>query len=207
VTAAHFPGLGAGAQLEGRRAQLAAEAARLFAVRGFHGVSLGDLGAAAGISGPAVYKHFASKDAVLAEVLVGISERLLAGARAVIAETSSPHESLIRLLAAHTEFALSRPDLIRVQDRDLANLSAGEARRVRRLQRAYVEIWVDVLRALDPALSTDDARTSAHAVFGLLNSTPHSAAAGSVGRTNKILQRMALAALNVAEPAENGSPR
>ena len=60
-----------------RREQILATAADLFAARGFHGVSVDDLGAACGISGPALYRHFASKDAVLAEMLVSISERLL----------------------------------------------------------------------------------------------------------------------------------
>ena len=60
-----------------RREQILATAADLFAARGFHGVSVVDLGAACGISGPALYKHFASKDAVLAEMLVSISQRLL----------------------------------------------------------------------------------------------------------------------------------
>ena len=50
---------------------------RLFAARGFHGVSVADLGAACGISGTALYKHFPSKDAMLAEMLVSISEELL----------------------------------------------------------------------------------------------------------------------------------
>ena len=53
-----------------RREQILATAAELFAARGFHGVSVADIGAACGISGPALYKHFASKDAVLAEMLV-----------------------------------------------------------------------------------------------------------------------------------------
>ncbi|MBS9746049.1 helix-turn-helix transcriptional regulator, partial [Pseudomonas aeruginosa] len=44
-----------------RRDQILATAAELFAARGFHGVSVADLGAACGISGPALYKHFPSK--------------------------------------------------------------------------------------------------------------------------------------------------
>jgi AcrR family transcriptional regulator len=180
---------------ESRRMQLVAEAARLFALRGFHGVSLDELGAAVGISGPAIYKHFPSKDAVLTEVLVGISEQLLAGGRTVIANATSPRDALAQLISAHTDFALTRPELIRVQDRDLANLSPAETRHVRRLQRAYVEIWVEVLRECDPALAVEDARTSVHAVFGLLNSTPHSAVAGGTARTKELLQRMAHTAL------------
>ena len=50
----------------GRRTQILAVAAELFAERGFHGVSVGELGAACGISGPALYRHFPSTDAMLA---------------------------------------------------------------------------------------------------------------------------------------------
>ena len=70
-----------------RRDEILSTAAELFAARGFHGVSVADIGAACGISGPALYKHFASKDAVLAEMLVSISERLLA----VGASARRPH--------------------------------------------------------------------------------------------------------------------
>ena len=65
-----------------RREQILTTAAELFAARGFHGVSVSELGAACGITGPALYKHFPSKDAVLAEMLVSISEQLLAVGRA-----------------------------------------------------------------------------------------------------------------------------
>jgi AcrR family transcriptional regulator len=65
-----------------RRDQILETAAELFAAKGFHGVSVGEIGKACGISGPALYKHFESKDAVLAAMLVGISERLLEEGRA-----------------------------------------------------------------------------------------------------------------------------
>ena len=61
------------------------EAARLFAARGFDGVSLEDLGAAVGITGPAVYRHFSNKRALLGAVLRRASERLLTGGRRVTA--------------------------------------------------------------------------------------------------------------------------
>jgi AcrR family transcriptional regulator len=152
------------------------EAARLFARRGFHGTTIEDLGAACGISGPALYKHFASKDEVLARLLVGISEQLLAGGRAVVQGASGPFEAVRGLVAFHADFATSEPDLIRVQDRDLANLSPDAARQVRSLQRAYVEVWVDALRRVRPELAPEPARTEVHGLFGLLNSTPHSGA-------------------------------
>lgn len=152
------------------------EAARLFARRGFHGTTIEDLGAACGISGPALYKHFASKDEVLAQLLGGISEQLLDGGRVVVAGAGRPGEALGGLIAFHADFASAEPDLIRVQDRDLANLSDEQAHRVRSLQRAYVEIWVQVLQKVQPALAPDLARVEVHGLLGLLNSTPHSGA-------------------------------
>ena len=181
-----------------RRDQLLAEAARLFAARGFHGTTIEDIGAAAGISGPAVYKHFPSKDAVLASMLVGISERLLEGGRHQVAGATDDEDALARLVAAHTDFALTDPELIRVQDRDLAQLEAERAREVRRLQRAYVEVWVGVLTRLRPDLPAGDARTAAHAAFGLLNSTPYSSSP-----RRELLQEMALAALRQVVAGES----
>lgn len=73
-----------------RRAALLAAAARLFAERGFDGVTLEDIGAAVGVSGPAVYRHVSGKQALLGAILVDVSERLLHGGRAVTAAVSDP---------------------------------------------------------------------------------------------------------------------
>jgi AcrR family transcriptional regulator len=116
-----------------RREQILSTAAALFAERGFHGVSVADLGAACGISGPALYRHFPSKDAMLAEMLVGISERLLAEGRRRAASAGSPAEALTALVRWHIEFALQHPDLIVVQDRDWAALPEHAREQVRAL--------------------------------------------------------------------------
>ncbi|MDT7651963.1 MAG: hypothetical protein QOI36_3369 [Pseudonocardiales bacterium] len=181
-----------------RRDQILAVAAQLFAKHGFHGVSIADLGAAVGVSGPALYRHFPGKEALLAEMLIGISEHLLAGGQSRAAATDDPREVLTALVAFQVDFALREPELIVVQDRDLANLPTDARRRVRRLQRAYVEIWVDTLQQVHPGLSAESARIAAHGAFGLLNSTPHSAPGRSEGRPPEVaalLRRMALAAL------------
>src|SRR5215468_9214298 len=95
-----------------RRDQILDTAADLFAARGFHGVSVGEIGRACGISGPALYKHFESKDAVLAAMLVDISERLLAEGQARVARSSDPEEALESLVAWHIDFALRHRSLI-----------------------------------------------------------------------------------------------
>src|SRR5215208_1350320 len=99
-----------------RREQILAVAAQLFARHGFHGVSIAELGAAVGVSGPALYRHFPGKEALLAEMLVGISEYLLDGGRAR-ARIDDPGQALTELVEFHVDFALHHPQLITVQDR------------------------------------------------------------------------------------------
>ena len=186
-----------------RRSQLIAAAERLVAERGFLAVRLEDIGAAAGVSGPAIYRHFPNKEALLVELLVEISTRLLAGATAVLDSAPDPQTALDELIEFHLDFALGESDLIRIQDRDLGHLPAPAKRQVRKSQRQYVEIWVGVLRRLNEDLDEADARLMAHAAFGLLNSTPHSVrpsgtkTAGPV-RSRAILRSMTVAAVTSA---------
>ncbi|OBH28121.1 TetR family transcriptional regulator [Mycobacterium sp. E342] len=186
-----------------RRLQLLSAAERLFAERGFLAVRLEDIGAAAGVSGPAIYRHFPNKESLLVELLVGISARLLAGARDVRARNSDAAAALDGLIDFHLDFALGEPDLIRIQDRDLAHLPEAAEKQVRKAQRQYVEVWVGVLRELNPDLAEADARLTAHAVFGLLNSTPYSmkspdASRGKparAARSRAVMRAMTIAAL------------
>lgn len=177
------------------------------AERGYHGVGIDDLGAATGTSGPALYRHFASKSAVLGALLVGISERLLAEGLRRQGAADGPADALEALVQWHVEFATTQPDLIRVQDRDFACMAVADQRQVRRLQRRYVELWVDQLRALAPQLPEEDARTAVHAVFGLLNSTPYSGRRLHAPETALLLRRLGSAALGdlVRAPASAGS--
>jgi AcrR family transcriptional regulator len=178
-----------------RRASLLDAAARLFAERGFDRVSLEDLGAAAGVSGPAVYRHFPGKQAVLAALLVGVSENLHAGGTDVAARAPGADDALAGLVAFHVDFALANADVIRVQDRDLASLADDDRHTVRTLQRRYVDVWVDTLARLSPGADRADLRIRAQATFGLINSTPHSARNSPRARVRALLEGMALAAL------------
>lgn len=176
-----------------RRQALLDAAAEQFAERGFTRVSIEDLGAAVGVSGPAVYRHFPGKQAVLGALLVEVSEGLWSGGQAVVEKAADDATALTALVRFHVRFAMTNADVIRVQDRDLDSLTDEDRHSVRALQRSYVELWVDVLRRLRPADDRGALRTRAHATFGLINSTPHS---GSTRDTPAILERMALAALN-----------
>jgi AcrR family transcriptional regulator len=117
----------------------------------------------------------------------------------VTARNTDADGALEGLIDFHLDFAFGEPDLIRIQDRDLAHLPAPAERQVRKAQRQYVEVWVAVLRELDPLRAEADARLAAHAVFGLLNSTPHSMKSAEkparAARSRAVMRAMTIAAL------------
>jgi AcrR family transcriptional regulator len=189
-----------------RRTAILGAAAELFAERGFRGVTIDDLGRAVGTTGPALYRHFPGKEALLGEVLVDISDRLARQGEELVTAARGPREALERLLRGHIAFALDEPALITVHDREIGHLTETDRRRVRRLQRGYVEQWVGVLADLRPDDSRAVLRAAVHAAFGLLNSTPHSR--GGLGRREMadLLLTMGTAALTVQVAAGAPAP-
>lgn len=191
-----------------RREQILKEAARLFAERGFHGVGVDEIGAAVGISGPGLYRHFPGKDAMLAELLVGISERLLAGGQLRVSQDAASRDGLAgaarRAHRGPHRLRPRRPPLITLHDRELDRLRDADRKRVRQLQRQYVEVWVEVVREMYPDLPEHEARAAVHAVFGLLNSTPHLGRPGALpdrADTAALLHRLARGAFAAAARA------
>jgi AcrR family transcriptional regulator len=179
-----------------RRGEILDAAAGLFAARGFHGVSIEDIGGAVGVSGPALYRHFDGKDALLSEMLLDVSSRLRESAVTVVTSAAeSPEEVLDALLDVQIAFAIEHPALITVHDRELGNVPEPARRRIRRLQRLYVEEWVTVLAELHPRCPAARLRAATHAVFGLLNSTPHSAGELPAQDMRPMLRAMARAAI------------
>lgn len=178
-----------------RRARYLREAGRLFALKGFHAVSIDDLGAAVGVSGPALYRHFASKEAMLTELLVGASERLLAGFHAIATGDASDRDTVEQLVTFHLDFALQERDVIRIQDRELANLPPDSNHLVRQLQRQYLSGWSAFVAPLRPEMAEAELEVLMHAAFGVLNSTPYSAKLDGVADVRAVLRVAALAVL------------
>ncbi|MEV8516148.1 TetR/AcrR family transcriptional regulator [Dactylosporangium sp. NPDC051484] len=180
-----------------RREEILEIAVGLFATRGYHGVSMDDIGAAAGVTGPALYHHFAGKEAMLVAALIPVSEQLLAGGQARIVESGGdPATALAALVDFHVEFALANPAVIALHLHELDRLPEEPRRQIRRLQRLYVEEWVGTLTSLRVGeLNDGEARVLAHAAFGLMNSTPF--LGGEVDRTRRaeLLRAATLSAL------------
>src|SRR5499426_2321747 len=151
------------ARRRSRRDEILEIAVGLFARHGYHGVSMDDIGAAAGVTGPALYHHFAGKEAMLVAALSPVSEQLLAGGRARAAEHEGDAAGgLAALVDFHVDFALNNPAVIALHLHELDRLPEEPRREIRRLQRLYVEEWVRTLILLRPELNDEEARVLAH---------------------------------------------
>ena len=170
-----------------RRERLLAATASLVAERGFHGVGIADIGAAAGVTGAAIYRHFENKTQLLVALLDRVVDELLAGA--------GPSATVDELVAAHVEFALRNRAIIAVWNRESHHLPPDDRRRLRRKQRVYVERWADALAAVRPADDREAVRARVQATFGLLNSVATSSARVPTDELAPLLTRMATAAL------------
>jgi AcrR family transcriptional regulator len=186
------------ARRRSRREEILEIAVGLFAARGYHGVSMDDIGAAAGVTGPALYHHFAGKEAMLAAALIPVSQGLLDGGRQRVAEHPGDFRATLEsLIDFHLDFALANPAVIALHLHELDRLPEEPRRQIRRLQRLYVEEWVSVLTALHPGVAAGEARVLAHAAFGLMNSTPFLGGEVDRRRRAELLRAATLAALLV----------
>jgi AcrR family transcriptional regulator len=151
-----------------RREAVLDAAAALFLEHGFHGTSVDDLGAAAGISGPGLYRHFASKDALLMAVL----DRVWGQLKPALEQAGSlpAAEALDVLLEAHLDLATGQPDALVLLIRELRHLPDDYRARSRRNHQRYVDGWATAVRGVHPDLDLDTARAVTLAVHGLIDS-------------------------------------
>ncbi len=154
-------------QQERRRVILAA-ARQLLRDHGWHAVAIDEIGAASGLTGPAVYRYFESKQALLTEAVSHAAEELWS--------TLPPGDDvgLEALVDSHVRFVLDNTDLIQLWYSEARHLPAEQRRAQRRLQRRYIERWVDALTLRRPALDPAVARTMVRAAIGLTHSVAHS---------------------------------
>ena len=179
-----------------RREDLLDAAEQLFLDQGFHGTSVDDLGAAAGISGPGMYRHFASKDAVLMAVLDRIWDQLRPAIDTAAAQ--DPDDALATLLEAQLELAMGQPSALVLLVRELRHLDLDYRRLAARNHRRYVDAWVDALRRRAPHLTDEDARSTVLAVHGLIDSAAINPEARRVAQRRDWLRDLATAVIDRA---------
>lgn len=183
-----------------RRTVLLEVATELFARQGYHAVGIDEIGAAAGVTGPAVYRHFQNKDAILRELCNTAMSELLTGARRA-ARSGGPATVLEALVAVHAGFGSRHRRLVAVYVREHRALSAIALRALRRRQRDYEAIWAEALLQVRPDLHATQARGVVTAVLSLLNSAAHMPVELDDDTVEQILSTGAAAVL-AARPAD-----
>lgn len=188
-----------------RKERILSAAAELVARRGFHPVSMADIGAAAGIVGSGIYRHFDSKVAILAALLDWVMERLLRNATSIVQELPEDRSALAALVSDQIGFVIDDRRLVQVYQRELHNLPEEDRRRLRRMQRHYIEEWVHVVVGLRPDLADVEARTAVHAAIGAIQSVAYFHSGLPRERLVALLAEAAHACLGVAM-APTGGP-
>lgn len=155
-----------------RKDDILAAAAQLFAERGYDSVGMDELGAAVGVTGPALYHYFPGKAQLLADMLLPSSTSLAEEAAGIVSGAGDAHDVLRQLVHLHVEFVVSHPSLAVVYARELRNLTSSEQERVRAMMRAYLSTWSEVVSEASPCLDLPAARALLHGVFAMINGVP-----------------------------------
>lgn len=153
-----------------RKNRILEAAADLVARRGFHAVSIAEIGAAAGITGSGIYRHFDSKSAVLVALFDRVIDDLLRDEHEILEFTTDLKQALDLLIAGQVEFVVGDRELAQVYYREINNLPEADRRSLRRKQRLYLEEWVHLISELRADLSDTDARAVVHAAIGAIQS-------------------------------------
>ncbi|PXY26698.1 TetR family transcriptional regulator [Prauserella sp. PE36] len=190
-----------------RKSQLAAVASELFRARGYHGVGINDIAAAAGVTGPALYRHFADKQAILGHVLLsGIEEMEAATERAFeLAETPTP-EQIRALLTSLATKSVERREVAALWRWEGRHLGADDQQAVRERSTAMLATWAKLLMRVRPELAADDAELLCWAVLSVFGSVSVHHTSVAKRRFGQLLVDIALRVLHTGLPEPDGPP-
>ncbi|WP_273735354.1 TetR/AcrR family transcriptional regulator [Mycolicibacterium septicum] len=153
-----------------RKGRILAAAADLLSRKGFHAVSIAEIGAAAGITGSGIYRHFDSKSAVLVALFDRVIDELLRDEQQILDSTDDLGAALDRLITGQVEFVVGQRELAQVYYNEINNLPDEDRRRLRRKQRLYLEEWVHLVNEQRTDLTDAEARAVVHAAIGAIQS-------------------------------------
>jgi len=170
-------------------------ATRLFSERGFVETGIDDIGAAIGVTGPAVYRYFASKEDLLVAVLDRAVQHAAGLADAARSDASSPDDALRRVVDGAVAVCIADRALTALYWNEARNLPTPQRLRVERAQREMIEDFADMLRAVRPELTPSEARMAVYAASSLMRSVANRATSLDEATLQEMLSSMAHAAL------------
>jgi AcrR family transcriptional regulator len=146
-----------------RRARILQAGMDLFHRKGYHATGMDEIGAAAGITGPGIYRHFVSKEAILATGIRAAITGVLERNRAIVAAADSPRAALEGLIANFVNGLIADRWLSAMVMRERHALSPETRLWVERSEAAHIGAWVRALRQVRPDLSLAEAHLMVHA--------------------------------------------
>lgn len=194
----------------GTRETIVAEAAKLFAMKGFEGASISDIASATGVSKPALYHHFADKDEIYTEIVVSVLVDMVAHARQQVSFVRSPVDKLRCFMVAHaTYFEQHRFAFIAVQ-LGFRGLRGSPGRDVAVEHRdAYEALLRGILRDAAEAgtLSVPDPASTGRLILSVLNWMARWHQADGARAASEIAAEYADVLLNGLLPRRNATRR
>lgn len=178
-----------------RGAKILAAASRLFLERSFNAVSVDEIGEAAGATGAAIYRHFASKEEILSTLFDEALDQYLVAIPNARPHPADPVADLEALVHRHVAFTIAHRELASLWAHEHRTLTGDYLRRINRRTRQYVDRWVDVLRRVFPDRQDDDLYAGTLAAIGTTNSLS-AGPSGPLGeRQQAIVCQMLMASL------------
>lgn len=156
-------GASAGLQMASKREALLTEAIRLMRGRGFHDVTMEEIGAAVGMNQSGVYRHFDTKVAMLTAAFQRASERITAGIADSLADSATPREALDKLVSRYVELSFVNSDLLNLYLSEIGSVPESQRAEFRDQQRRNIEEWAQLVVQVRPGLNSVEARYLVHA--------------------------------------------
>lgn len=151
-----------------RVGEILAAATKVFYERGYHAAGMDEIGAQAGLTGPAIYRHFKSKQDVLEHLLLDRAQEVLDDAREHVEKGDPPLETLEGLVSRYVEVVVDNPSLSGLVLLERRSLSADTQTKLSRAERLHFEEWVHALMSVRPELSDTHARVLVQGAGGLV---------------------------------------
>ena len=163
------------ARYDARREQVVADAARIFAERGFQATSMAELTEATGLAAGGIYHYIDGKDDLLIAICDELLEPLLVQAREIVAGPGTPEQQLRALMRVWLEHIASHLDhmLVFAQERHVIERERRWAG-VRAQRKEFEQILDDVLArgVADGSMSFGDRGLALRALLGMVNYSP-----------------------------------
>ncbi len=170
---------------EGGRERILAAALKLFTARGFDRVTVRDIGHEAGLTNPALYRHFADKEALGCELYRQCYFRNLQVVAAATANLTNPLDKIEAYVAAEIGLFECEPEaVLYIDEHQVRFWPAVEAEIGGRTLSGQVGAWVKAARRLGEIGSNSPAEFQVALVMGCLSQWFAMRAAGVVGRKN-----------------------